>query len=123
MILLFSNTKTVFKVSFFLLPDDCSLDLKTLQQQQSQDPFLRTVSSLLTRNDLEFPTHLITDTPFLHANYKRFSQFFIGDPASLISLYTTSTIFPATNQTSSPNIIRNTIRIRPSSVLNVSKCL
>ena len=35
----------------FFLPDECSLDLKTLQQQQSKDPVLRTVYSRLTRNE------------------------------------------------------------------------
>ena len=50
----------------FFLPEDYSLDLKTLQQQQSQDPVLRTVYSWLTRNEKpEFLTPLITGTPFL----------------------------------------------------------
>ena len=97
----------------FFLPDDCSLDLKTLQQQQSQDPVLRTVYSWLTHNvKPEFLTPLITGTPFLHANYKNLSQLFVRDSTSLISLYTTSTNFPATNRTSSPDIVRDTIRIR-----------
>ena len=44
----------------FFLPDENSLDLKTLQQQQSQDPVLRTVYSCLTHNEkLEFITPLI----------------------------------------------------------------
>ena len=34
----------------FFLPDDYSLDIKTLQQQQSQDPVLRTVYSWLLNN-------------------------------------------------------------------------
>ena len=66
MILSFSSTKTVFKVSFFLM--NIHSISKTLQQQQSQDPVLRTVCSWLTRNEKpEFLTPLITDTPFLHA--------------------------------------------------------
>ena len=41
----------------FFPPNDSFLDLKTLQQQQSQDPVLRTVYSWLTHNDkLEFLT-------------------------------------------------------------------
>ena len=102
-----------YKIYFqgFLLPDDYSLDLKTLQQQQSQDPVLRTVYSWLTRNEKpEFLTPLIAGTPFLHAYYQRFSLLFIEDSTYLISLYTTNTNSPTTNQTSSPNIIRDTIR-------------
>ena len=96
----------------FFLPDDYSLDLKTLQQQQSQDPVLRTVYSWLTRNEKpEFLTTLITGTLFLHAFYKQFSQLCLEGSTNLISLYTTNTNSPATNQTSSPNIIRDTIRI------------
>ena len=49
MILPFSNTKNYFPG--FFLPDDYSLDLKTFQQQQSQDPVVRTVFSWLTRNE------------------------------------------------------------------------
>ena len=68
-----SNTKMISKA--FFLPDEYSLDLKPLQQQQqqSQDPVLRTVHSWLTRNEkLESLTPLITGTCFLHAYYKRF---------------------------------------------------
>ena len=94
----------------FFLPDEYSLYLKTLQQ--SQDPVLKTVYSWLFRNEKpEFLTPLITGTPFLHAYYKRFSQLFIEDSTNLISLYTTNTKSSAANHTSSPNIIRNTIRI------------
>ena len=51
----------------FFLPDDYSLDIKTLQVQQSQDPVLRTVHSWLLNNEKpEFVTPLITGTPFLH---------------------------------------------------------
>ena len=64
----------------FFLPDDYSLDIKTLQQQQSQDPVLRTVYSWLLNNEKpEFITPLITSTPFLHVYYKRFSQLFIDE--------------------------------------------
>ena len=59
----------------FFLPDDYSLDIKTLQQQQFQDPVLRTVYSWLLNNEKpEFVTPLITGTPFLQLYYKRFSQ-------------------------------------------------
>ena len=110
MILPFSNIKSFFQG--FFLPDDYSLDLKTLQQQQSKDPVLRTVNSWLTRNEKpELLTTLITGTPFLHAYYKRFSQLYIENSAHLHSLYTTNKNSPATNQTASRNIIRDTIRI------------
>ena len=85
MILLFSKV--------FFLPADYSLNLKTLQQQQSQDLVLRTVYSWLTCNEKpEFLTPFITGTPFLHAYYKRFSQLFIESSTNLISLCTTNTI-------------------------------
>ena len=72
----------------FFLPDDYSLDMTTLQQQQSQDPVLRTVFSSIVKNEkLETLTPLITGTPFLHAYYERFSQLYIDDSTNLISLY------------------------------------
>ena len=75
----------------FFLPDDYSLDIKTLQQQQSQDPVLRTVYSWLLNNEKpEFVTPLITGTPFLHVYYKRFSQLFIDESTNPISLYITN---------------------------------
>ena len=74
----------------FFLPDDYSLDIKTLQKQQSQDPVLRTVYSWLLNNEKpEFVTPFITGTPFLHVYYKRFSQLFIDESTNLISLYIT----------------------------------
>ena len=52
----------------FFLPDDYSLDLKTLQVQQSQDPVLRTVHSWITHNEkLGNLTPLNTGNLFLHA--------------------------------------------------------
>ena len=52
----------------FFLPDDLSLDIKTLQQQQSQDPVLRTVYYwIITNEKPETLTPLILGTPFLHA--------------------------------------------------------
>ena len=75
----------------FFLPDDYSLDITTLQQQQSQDPVLRTIYSWFVKNEKpESLTPLITGTPFLHAYYKRFSQLFIDDSTNLTSLYITS---------------------------------
>ena len=51
----------------FSLPDDYSLDIKTLQQQQSQDPVLGTVYSWIIHNNKpDSLTPLITGTPFLH---------------------------------------------------------
>ena len=96
----------------FLLPDDNSLDLKTLKAQQSQDPILRTIYSWISRNEKpEFLTPLITGNLFLHAHYKRFSQLFIDDTTNLISLYTTNQLPPETHSTSIPKLIHNTIRI------------
>ena len=49
----------------FFLPDDYSLDLKTLQVQQFQDPVLRTVHSWIINNEKpEFLTPLITGNLF-----------------------------------------------------------
>ena len=49
----------------FFLPDDYSLDITTLQQQQSQDPVFRTVYSWIVKNEKpETLTPLITGTPF-----------------------------------------------------------
>ena len=62
MILPSSNKKSF---QGFFLPDDYSLDIKTLQQQQFQDPVLRTVCSWLIHNEKpEFLTPLIIGTPF-----------------------------------------------------------
>ena len=92
----------------FFLPDDYSLDKTTLQQQQSQDPVLRTVYSWIVKNEKPATlTPLITGTPFLHAYYKRFSQLFIDDSTNLISLYTKH----PTNQSFTPNFVHATIRI------------
>ena len=94
----------------FFLPDDYSLDIKTLQQQQSQDPVLRTVYSWLLNNEKpEFVTPLIIGTPFLHVYYKRFSQLFIDESTNLISLYITNPT--VNNQSSTPNFVQDTIRI------------
>ena len=103
----FLSTKTIFKV---FLPDDYSLDITTFQQQQSQDPVLRTVYSWIIKNEKpETLTPLITGTPFLHAYYKRFSELFIDDSTNLISLYTNH---PTTlNQSFTPDFVRATIRI------------
>ena len=52
----------------FFLPNDSSVDLKALHQQQSQVHVLRTVFSWLTQNEnSEFLTLLVTGTLFLHA--------------------------------------------------------
>ena len=104
----FLSTKTIFKV--FFLPDDYSLDITTLQQQQSQDPVLRTVYSWIINNEnSETLTTLITGTPFLHAYYKRFSQHFIDDSTNLISLYVKSPT--VLNQPSTPDFVHAIIRI------------
>ena len=101
-----------YKIYFqdFFLPDDYSLDITTLQQQQSQDPVLRTVFSWLLNNEkLEFVTPLITGTSFLHLYYKRFSQLFIDDSTNLISLYITNPT--VRNQSYTPDFVQDTIRI------------
>ena len=92
------------------LPNDYSLDITTLQQQQSQDPVLRTVYSWIVKNEKpETLTPLITGTPFLHAYYKRFSKLFIDGSTNLISLYLKH---PTTlNQSSTPDFVPATIRI------------
>ena len=82
----------------FFLPDDYSLDLKTLQRQQSQDPILRTVHSWISCNEKpEFLTPLITGNLLLHAYYKRFKQLFIDTTTNLISLYITNPLPPETH--------------------------
>ena len=79
----FFKYKNYFKG--FFLPDDYSLDITTLQQQQSQDPVLRTVYSWIIKNEKpETLTPLITGTHFLHAYYKRFSELFIDDSTLLL---------------------------------------
>ena len=108
MVLLFFENKNYFQG--FFLPDDYSLDIKTLQQQQSQDPVFKTVYSWLLNNEKpEFLTPLNTGTPFLHAYYKRFSQLFIDDSTNLISLYITSPT--VINQPPTPDFVHATIRI------------
>ena len=107
----FLSTKTIFKVSS--LPDDYSLDIKTLQQQQSQDPVLRTVYSWLLNNEKpEFVTPLITGTPFLHVYYKRFSQLFIDESTNLISLYITNPT--VINQSSTPDFVQKHYSYMPT---------
>ena len=94
----------------FFLPDDYALDITTLQQQQSQDPVLRTVYSwIIHNNKTESLTPLITGIPFLHAYYKRFSQLFIVDSTNLISLYITSPT--GLNKSSTPDFVQATMRI------------
>ena len=69
----------------FFLPDNYSLDIKTLQQQQSQDPVLRTVYSWLLINEKpEFVTPLITGTPFYMYITKDFHNFSLTNPQTLL---------------------------------------
>ena len=101
----------IYKIFFqgFFLPDDYSLDIKTLQQQLSQDPVLRTVYSWIINNEKpESLTPLITGTLFLHTYYKRFSQLFIDDSTNLIRLYITSPT--VLNQPATPDLVLTTIR-------------
>ena len=94
----------------FFLPDEYSLDIKTLQQQQSQDPVLRTVYFwIINYEEPESLAPLITGTPFLHADNKRFPQLFIDDSTNLISLYITSPT--VINQPSTPDFVHTTIQI------------
>ena len=96
----------------FFLPDDYSLDLETLQVQQSQDPVFRTVHSWISRNAKpEFLTPLITGNLFLHAYYKRFKQIFIDTTNNPVSLYITNPLPPETHPISIPNLLHSTIRI------------
>ena len=106
----FFKYKTYFQG--FFLPDDYSLDLKTLQVQQFQDPVLRTVYSWISRNEKhEVLTFLVTGNIFLHAYYKRFAQLFIDTTTDRISLYTTNPLPPETHPISIPKVIHSTIRI------------
>ena len=107
MILPFVKYKNYFQG--FFLPDDYSLDIKTLQQQQSQDPILKSVYSWINNNEKpDSLTPLIIGTPFLHAYYNRFSLF-IDDSTNLISLYITSPT--VINQPSTPDFVHTTNRI------------
>ena len=96
----------------FFPPEDYSLDLKTLQVQQSQDPVLRTEHSWISRNEKpEFPTRLITGNLFLFAYYKRVAQLFIDTTTNLISLHITNPLPPETHPISIPKLLHSTIRI------------
>ena len=96
----------------FFLPDEYSLDLKTLQVQQSQDPVLRTVHSWISRKEKpEFLPPLNTGNLFLHAYYKRFTQLFIDTTTNLGSLYITNPLPPKTHPISISNLLHSTIRI------------
>ena len=106
----FFKYKTLFQG--FFLPADYSLELKTLQVQQSQDPVLWTVYSWISRNKKpEFLTPLITGNLFLHEYYKRFAQLFIDTTTNLISLYITNPLPPETHPISIPKLLLSTIRI------------
>ena len=106
----FFKYKTYFQG--FFLPDDYSLDLKTFQVQQSQDPVLRTVDSWISRNEKpEFLTPLITGNLFLHAYYQRFAQLFIDTTTNLISLHIKNPLPPETHPISIPKLLHSTIRI------------
>ena len=60
----------------FFLPDVYSSDITALQQQQSQDPVLRTVYSWIIKNEKpETITPLITGTPFYMLITKDFQNF------------------------------------------------
>ena len=73
----------------FVLADDFSLDLHTLQHQQTQDPVLKNVYYWIRHNTKPNSlTSLTHGTHFLHAYYKDFAQLFIDDGTNLISLYT-----------------------------------
>ena len=96
----------------FFLPDDYSLDLKTLQVQQSQDPVLRTVHSWISRNETpEYLTPLITGNLFLHAYCKRFKHLFIDTTTNRVSFYITNPLPPETHPISIPNLLHSTIRM------------
>ena len=99
-----SLNKTYFQG--FFLPDDFSLDPHTIQHQQTQDPVLKTVYQWIRHNNKpEISTPPIHGSPFLHAYYKIFYQFFIDDGIDLISLYTKNKSFSDTQ--------RNTTQLYP----------
>ena len=69
----------------FFLPDDYSLDIKTLQQQQSQDPVLRTVYSWLLNNQKpEIVTTLSLVLHFYMYITKDFHNFSLTNPQILL---------------------------------------
>ena len=106
----FFKYKTYFQG--FFLPNDYSLDLKTLQVRQSQDPVLQTVYSWISRNEKpEFLTPLITGNLYLHEYYKKFAQLFIDTTTSLRSLYITNPLPHETHPISIPKLLHSTIRI------------
>ena len=106
----FSRTNLVSKA--FSFPKNIPLTLEPFNKQQSQDPLLRKIYSWLTHNEKPvFLTPLIIGTPFLHANYKRFSQHFIDDSTNRISLYTKITFNSETHPNPLPNTMHNIIRI------------
>ena len=96
----------------FFLPDDFSLELHTLQLQQTQDPVLKRVYHWIPQNTKpEYPTPLIHGSPFLHANYKIFSHFFIDDGTNLISVYTKIKSFSDTQSNTTPPLVYSKVRI------------
>ena len=81
--ILLSVSKKIF------LPNGFSLDLHTLQHQQTQDLALKIVYHWIRHNAKpESPTPLIHGSPFLHAYYKIYSRLFIDESTNLIGLYT-----------------------------------
>ena len=96
----------------FFLPDDFSLDLRTLQLQQTQDPVLKTVYHWIRHNAKpEYPTTLIHGSHFLHAYYKIFSQLFIDDGTNFRSLYIKNKSFSDTQSNTNPPLVYSNVRI------------
>ena len=88
----FFKYKNYFQGVF--LPDDYSLDLKTLQHQKSQDPVLRIVYSWLINNEKpEFLTPPISGTPFSIPITKDSLNSFVKNPLILL-VFTRKTLLP-----------------------------
>ena len=75
MTLLSFNTKTTFKFSYYRI--SFSLDLLTIQHQQTQDPVLKTVYHWIRKNfKPDSPTPLIHRSPSLHAFKRNFPNLY-----------------------------------------------
>ena len=88
------------------------MDIHTLQHQQTQDPVLKTVYHWIRYNAKpDSATPLIHGSPFRHAYYKIFSQYFIDDGTNLISLHTKKQIFSDIQPITTPSLVYSYIRI------------
>ena len=113
----FPKYKTTFKV---FSPIDYTLDPRTIQHQQFQDPVLQIVYSWLIQNRKpEFPTPLKTGTPFIHAYYEILYHLLKNDSTNLIRIYTKNKISSETHPNTDPSTIHSFFEVfLPFRVLN-----